>query len=126
MSGGLFARFTDRRIVRVQEAAPGESGAACLASVAEFYKRRVRYAGFASAPPASRWGANALGLVDAATALGFSAKAVRLEQHNLRNIGLPAIAELRDTASAGDDAPVRYAVLYRVGEQGVTLMDPRD
>ena len=124
MIGGLLARIADRRVVRVKESAPGESGAACLASVAEFYKRRVRYAGFASAPPASRWGANALGLVDAATALGFSAKAVRLEQHNLRNIELPAIAELRE--GTGDDTSVHYGVLHRVAEHGVTLMDPSD
>jgi ATP-binding cassette subfamily B protein len=124
-----LARIADRRFVRVREPAPGESGAACLASVAEFHQRRVSYAGFASAPPASRRGANALGLVDAAIAIGFSARAVRLERHHLCNIELPAIAELGDVSAAvasGDDTAVRYAVLYRVTARDVVLMDPRD
>ena len=125
----LRSRFTDRRIVRVLQPSPKESGAACLASVAEYHERRVRYAGFASAPPASRVAANALGLVDAATALGFTAKAVRLETSNLRSIDLPGVAEFRlSDVSAGsdDEPPVRYVVLHRANDRVVTIMDPAD
>lgn len=120
----LVSRFADRRIVRIHQPRALETGAACLASVAEFHHRRVRYVGFASAPPASRWASNVLGLVDSAIAIGFAAKAVRLPSDGLRNIDLPAIAE---TITAGsEDAPVHYVVVYRVNERAVVVMDPAD
>lgn len=138
MIGSLLSRVANRRIVRVHQPDAKESGAACLASVAEYHERRVRYAGFADAPPASRWAANALGLVDAATALGFSAKAVRVDAANLRSIDLPAIAEWHDASARGassrngsargsaDGPPVRYVVLHRASDRHVTVMDPTD
>jgi ABC-type bacteriocin/lantibiotic exporter with double-glycine peptidase domain len=123
MIARLAARIADRRIVRIHQPNTAEMGAACLTSVAEFHHRRVRYAGFASAPPASRWASNVLGLVDAATALGFSAKAVRLERAHLASVDLPAIAQV-DVVDG--DAPARYVVIYRVTARAVVVMDPAD
>src|SRR4051812_49296200 len=66
-----------------------------------------------------RIGTNLLGLVQAAEALGFSAKGVKGPYEALAQVPLPAIMHVQDEPGLG-----HFVVLYRVTARGVVVADP--
>jgi ABC-type bacteriocin/lantibiotic exporter with double-glycine peptidase domain len=107
-----------RRIPRVRQRDGSDCGAACLASIAAWYRLRVPIARVRQFGHTDRRGTTALGLVRAATRLGFSAKGVRAGREALAAIPLPAIAHVvRGSVQ-------HWVVVSRVGPKRVELMDP--
>jgi ATP-binding cassette subfamily B protein len=89
-----------------------------LTSAAEWYGLRVPIARVRQYARTDARGTTALGLVWAATRLGFNAKGVRCTPEGLATVPLPAIAHVvREQRQ-------HWVVLYRVGDKRVTLMDP--
>lgn len=107
-----------RRTVCVRQNDGNDCGAACLASVAAFYGRRLPLARIHHLAASDRSGTNVLGLVQAASQLGFLAKGVRGTPEALPQVPLPAIAHV---VFSGQQ---HFVVVYEVGPRGVLLMDP--
>jgi ABC-type bacteriocin/lantibiotic exporter with double-glycine peptidase domain len=108
-----------RRIV-VRQRDTRDCGAACLASVAAFYRlflpvSRIRqYAG------TDNRGTTVAGMLEAAEQMGFLAKGVKGAMDSLRHIPLPAIVHVQKGTGYH-----HYLVLYRAGRR-LLLMDPAD
>ncbi len=111
-------RFLPRRIPAVRQHEGNDCGAACLASVAAWYGLRVPLARVHHLASTDRSGTNVLGLIQAATRLGFLAKGVRADAGALRSVSLPAIAHVLM------DGRHHYVVVYRLTAREVVFMDP--
>ena len=83
-----------RRIPRVQQHDVTDCAAACLKSVATHYGRTLSVARLRQYASTDLRGTNVLGLVEAATALGFAAKGVKGTVESLAKIPKPAIAHV--------------------------------
>jgi len=110
-----------RRIPRIRQHDVTDCGAACLLSVATYYGRRVPIARIRQFASTDRQGTNVLGMVEAATKLGFVAKGVRGGPESIGGIPLPAIAHV-----VLDGALNHYVVIYAVRKDHVLVMEPRD
>lgn len=97
-----------------------DCGAACLASVAAYYKLKLPVARIRQTAGTDRRGTNALGMVIAAEQLGFEAKGVKGTAESLSKIPLPAIAHV-----VGKNLQ-HYVVIYSVRKNKLTFMDPED
>lgn len=87
-------------------------------SIAAWYRLRLPIARVRELSRTDAKGATALGLVQAATGLGFQAKGVRATREALAALPLPAIAHVvRGRAH-------HWVVLSRVGAKRVEIMDP--
>ena len=109
------------RIPRVRQHDATDCGAACLAAIAEFHGLRLPVARVRQIAATDREGTSVRGLLDAAAALGFTAKGVRGDDGALPRIPLPAIAHL-----VLPDGLQHFVVLHRVTSTHVQLMDPSD
>jgi len=98
-----------------------DCGAACLASVASHYKLEIPVAKIRQMASTDQKGTNILGLIEAATKMGFSAKGVRGEFEALKDIPLPVIAHVLVKKVLH-----HFVVLYKVGDKMVEYMDPGD
>ena len=98
-----------------------DCGAACLASVAAHHKLLLPVARIRQYATTDQRGTNMLGLIKAATKLGFQAKGVKGTLESLTKIPLPAIAHV-----IVQEQLHHYVVLYRVTKRQVTYMDPAD
>ena len=98
-----------------------DCGAACLASVAAHHKLLLPVARIRQYATTDQRGTNMLGLIKAATKLGFQAKGVKGTLESLARIPLPAIAHV-----IVQEQLHHYVVLYRVTKRQVTYMDPAD
>ena len=107
-----------RRIPRVRQRDASDCGAACLASIAAWHGMRLPVARVRQFAHTDTQGTTALGLVRAATRLGFSAKGVRATGEALPMIPLPAIAHVVRGSLQ------HWVVLSRISAQRVELMDP--
>lgn len=96
-----------------------DCGAACLASVAAFYKQYMPVSKIRQYANTDKKGTNVLGLVEAAEKMGFTAKGVRGGYDALLKIPKPAIAHLKI-----ENNLLHYVVLLEATEQEVTVMDP--
>jgi len=97
-----------------------DCGAACLASVSASYGLHIPIARIRQYASTDKRGTNALGMVEAATKLGFSCKAVRGAPESLNKIPLPGIAHvIREQLQ-------HFVVIYKVKQKGITFMDPED
>ena len=65
-------------------------------------------------------GTNVLGMVEAATRMGFAAKGVRGTMESLDRVPLPAIAHV-----VVDGILNHYVAIYAIRRGHVTVMDPR-
>jgi ATP-binding cassette, subfamily C, bacteriocin exporter len=107
-----------RRIPRIRQRDASDCGAACLASIAAWHGMRLPVARVRQFAHTDTHGTTALGLVRAATRLGFAAKGVRATGEALPMIPLPAIAHvIRGSLQ-------HWVVLSRVSARRVELMDP--
>jgi len=96
-----------------------DCGAACIASVASFYKLEIPLSKIRQFAGTDKKGTNVLGLLEAAQKLGFDAKGVRGPQESLFKIPKPAIAHL-----ILKNQLQHYVVIYKVSKNKVTIMDP--
>lgn len=98
-----------------------DCGASCLASVAAHYKLKLTVAKIRQYASTDAKGANVLGLIEAATKLGFEAKGVKGALISLNKIPLPSIAHviIKETLH-------HYVVVYKVTPKYIEVMDPAD
>jgi len=98
-----------------------DCGAACLASVAAFYKLQLPIARIRQYASTDKKGTNVLGMIEAAQQLGFQAKGVRGTFESLRKIPKPAISHVivKETLH-------HFVVVYEVSSTHITVMDPGD
>lgn len=106
-----------------------DCGAACLASVSAHYKLQMPIARIRQYANTDKRGTNVLGMIEAATKLGFQAKGVKGTKESLSKIPKPAIAHVSPLARAADRpnggiVGLHYIVLYEVSEKWVKVMDP--
>lgn len=98
-----------------------DCGAACLASVAAFYKLQLPIARIRQYASTDKKGTNVLGMIEAAQQLGFQAKGVKGTFESLGKIPKPAIAHVivKETLH-------HFVVIYEVSSTHITVMDPGD
>lgn len=107
--------------IKIKQRDISDCGAACLASVASFYKLEVPVAKIRQMASTDQKGTNILGLIEAATKMGFSAKGVRGEFDALLDVPMPVIAHV-----IVKKVLHHYVVLYNVSGKLVEYMDPGD
>lgn len=92
-----------------------ECGLACLAMLADHHGHRTDLASFRQRFALSLKGASLDRLIGIAQALGFQARALRLELHDLAQLRTPCVLhwDLH-----------HFVVLRRVGRRGITIVDP--
>ncbi|MDN3588842.1 peptidase domain-containing ABC transporter [Pedobacter aquatilis] len=95
-----------------------DCGAACLASIAIHYGLDMPIARIRQYASTDKKGTNVLGLIEAASRLGFSAKGVKADYDNLFSIPLPVIAHVIQ-----NNLP-HYVVLYAIHSDYIEVMDP--
>lgn len=98
-----------------------DCGAACLASVAAYYKLHLPIARIRQYASTDSKGTTVLGLIEAAEKLGFSAKGVKGPYESLINVPFPAIAHFRISGELE-----HFVVLTQVTQHHVKVMDPAD
>lgn len=98
-----------------------DCGAACLASVARFYKLDVPVSRIRQDAGTDKKGTNIAGMILAAERLGFEAKGVRGQFESLFKIPLPAIAHVIVKSQLH-----HYVVIYEVKKQKIVIMDPAE
>src|ERR1700744_5363365 len=86
--------FTPSAPARVRQRDITDCGAACLVSVAGFYRLSLPVARVRQYASTDTRGTNVLGLVEAAERLGFQAKGVKGPLEGLSRIPLPAIVHV--------------------------------
>ncbi len=108
-------------IIRIKQRDITDCGAACLASVAAYYKLKVPIARIRQIAGTDKKGTNILGMTEAAQKLGFEAKGVKGPFESLFKIPLPAIAHIivKDTLH-------HFVVIYKVTNKDIQIMDPGD
>ncbi|MBA4299560.1 MAG: peptidase C39 [Cyclobacterium sp.] len=107
--------------IKIKQRDITDCGAACLASVAAHYKLELPVAKIRQMASTDQKGTNVLGLIEAATKMGFSAKGVRGEFDALLDVPMPVIAHV-----IVKKVLHHYVVLYKVTEKLVEYMDPGD
>ncbi len=105
--------------LNVQQYDRTDCGAACLASIARYYKLKLPIWEIRLHAGTNRIGTSAFGLVQAAEKLGFEAKGVEIEKEHLAEIPLPAIVHIR-LSNGGH----HFVVVYRVNKHKIRFMDP--
>ncbi|RMZ59371.1 peptidase domain-containing ABC transporter [Chryseobacterium nematophagum] len=96
-----------------------DCGAACLASVAAYYGRKMPIAKIRQICHTDTRGTNGLGMVQGLEEIGFNAKAVKGGVDALPQIPLPAIAHVIVNGHLH-----HYVVIYSVGKDKISVMDP--
>jgi ATP-binding cassette, subfamily C, bacteriocin exporter len=99
-----------------------DCGAACLASVSEYYNLSLPISRIRQYANTNQKGTTLLGLREASIKLGFLAKGVKVDYNGLKDIPLPAIVHVM-IIKEGHEFP-HYMVLYKVTDKYFQLMDP--
>ncbi len=107
--------------IKIKQRDITDCGAACLASVAAHYKLEMPVAKIRQMASTDQKGTNILGLIEAATKMGFSAKGVRGEFEALKEVPMPVIAHV-----IVKKVLHHFVVLYKVSDKAVEYMDPGD
>jgi len=107
--------------VRIKQRDITDCGAACLASVAAYYKMTLPVARIRQLAGTDKRGTNVLGLVEAAGKMGFLAKGVRGEWDSLFKIPKPAILHV-----VVKEVLHHYVVLTKTSDKYIEIMDPVD
>jgi ATP-binding cassette subfamily B protein len=107
--------------IKVKQRDITDCGAACLASVAAYYKMAMPVARIRQYAGTDKKGTNVLGIITAAQKLGFAAKGVRGEWESLFKIPKPAIAHV-----IVKEVLQHYVVLLDANAKYIEYMDPGD
>jgi ABC-type bacteriocin/lantibiotic exporters, contain an N-terminal double-glycine peptidase domain len=105
--------------LRIKQHDITDCGAACLASISAYYGLRFPISRIRQYAFTDKKGTNILGLIKAASCLGFSAKGVRAKPESLKIIPKPAIAHI-----IVKDVLQHFVVIYKVTDKYITIMDP--
>src|SRR5262249_10900661 len=108
-----------RRYTCVRQRDQSDCGAAALATLAVHHHLSIGLGPSRALAGTDRIGPNLLGLVQAAEALGFAAKAVQGPFEALAQVPLPAIAHVRTDEGLG-----HFLVVHRVRKGSVVVADP--
>jgi ATP-binding cassette subfamily B protein len=96
-----------------------DCGATCLASISAYYKLTIPVARIRQYASTDKKGTNVLGLIEAATKLGFNAKGVKADLEQLPHVPVPVIAHV-----IIKNILHHYVVIYKVSDSIVEVMDP--
>lgn len=96
-----------------------DCGAACLASVAAHYSLKLPISRIRQYAHTDKKGTNVLGIIEAASKLGFTAKGVKGPIECLAKIPKPVIAHV-----IVKNVLYHYVVIYKVTSRQITIMDP--
>lgn len=107
--------------IKVKQRDITDCGAACLASIASFYKVNMPLSRIRQYACTDKKGTNILGLIEAAERIGFEAKGVRGEWNSLFKIPVPAIAHI-----IVKGVITHFVVIIKVGKSYIRIMDPSD
>jgi len=108
--------FSGRRHVPIiMQSEAAECGLVCLAMIASFYGHRIDLNAMRRRRLFSINGVTLKSLMEIASHLGFTSRAVRLEPEHLRQLKLPAILHWDMN---------HFVVLKRVTKRGITFNDP--
>ena len=107
--------------IRIRQRDITDCGAACLASIAQYYQLQIPVSRIRQYAGTDKRGTNVLGLIEAAEKLGFQAKGAKGQLESLSKIPLPAIAHV-----VVQNGLHHYVVIYKVNKKRMTYMDPAD
>ncbi|MBN8720801.1 MAG: peptidase domain-containing ABC transporter [Sediminibacterium magnilacihabitans] len=110
-----------KKRIKIKQRDITDCGAACIASVAAYYRLQLPVSRVRQYAGTDRYGTNVLGLITAAERLGFQAKGAKGTIDSLPKIPLPAIAHV--TLKNGLQ---HYVVIYQVKKGRIIWMDPAD
>lgn len=110
-----------RKPIRIRQRDITDCGAACIASVAAFYRLYIPISNIRLVAGTDKQGTNLLGLIEAAESLGFKAKAAKGDKDSLHKIPFPTIAHI--VLKSGLH---HYIVIYNASKKGIEYMDPID
>ncbi|MBT1705310.1 peptidase domain-containing ABC transporter [Chryseosolibacter indicus] len=110
-----------KRPVKIKQRDIMDCGAACLASIASFYNLNLPVSRIRQLASTDKKGTNVLGLIEAATQLGFEAKGVKGQFESLFKVPTPAIVHVIVKGTLH-----HYLVLYKITPKYVEVMDPGD
>jgi len=96
-----------------------DCGATCLASISAYYKLTIPVARIRQYASTDKKGTNVLGLIEAATKLGFNSKGVKADFDQLPHVPVPVIAHVIINKILH-----HYVVVYNVTDTIVEVMDP--
>jgi ATP-binding cassette subfamily B protein len=97
-----------------------DCGAACLVSIAAFYKLHYPVSKIRQYAGTDQRGTNVLGIIEASAKLGLVARGARGKAESLDKIPLPAILHVTV------DNLNHYVVAYKVSKQRIIVMDPAE
>lgn len=103
--------------IKIKQRDITDCGAACLASVSEHYNLKIPVARIRQIAGTDQRGTNALGMINAAEKLGFTAKGVKGGADALPKIPLPAIAHVIIKESLQ-----HYIVIYEVTDKFIKYL----
>jgi ATP-binding cassette, subfamily C, bacteriocin exporter len=110
-----------KRPIAIRQRDITDCGAACLASVAAYYNLKLPVSRIRQLASTDKKGTNVLGLIEAATKIGFDAKGVKGEYESLYKVPTPAIAHI-----VVKEVLYHYVVIYEVTPKYVLVMDPAE
>lgn len=109
-----------RKYICIKQHDPKDCAAACLATISRQYGLKISIAKIREYANTDSRGTNAVGIIQAAENLGFSAKAVRCKKERLfQEIPLPAIAHVLI-----DGKFPHFVVIHKLKRNGVIIADP--
>ncbi len=107
--------------IRVKQRDITDCGAACITSIASYYKVDLPLARIRQYAGTDKKGTNVLGLIEAAEKIGFTARGVRADWESLFKIPVPAIAHIIVKGIL-----THYVVILRATRKYIKIMDPGD
>lgn len=107
--------------IRVKQRDITDCGAACLTSIASFYKVDLPLARIRQYACTDKKGTNVLGLIEASEKIGFTARGVRADWDSLFKIPVPAIAHI-----VVKGILTHYVVILKATKKYIKIMDPGD
>ncbi|MBP2832395.1 peptidase domain-containing ABC transporter [Aquimarina sp. U1-2] len=108
--------------IEIKQHDHSDCGAACLASVSEYYDLSLPISRIRQYAGTAQKGTTLLGLREAAIKLDFLAKGVKVSFEGLKDVPLPAIAHVVIKEN-GHEFP-HFVVIYKITNSYVRIMDP--
>lgn len=110
-----------KKRARIKQKDITDCGAACIASIATYYRLRLPISRIRQIANTDKKGTNVLGLIEAGEKLGFQIKAAKGPFESLFKIPLPAIAHMVLVNQLQ-----HYVVIFKVTKRHIIFMDPAD
>jgi ATP-binding cassette, subfamily C, bacteriocin exporter len=117
----FFNKIFKRQPIRIRQHDLSDCGAACIASISQYYKVKIPIARIRQIAHTTQRGTNVLGLTEAFAQIGFSAKGVKGKWESVEKIPKPAIAHI-----VLENQLQHYVVIYEVKPTKICVMDPAD